>query len=141
MFTSIAKIYYSLSIDGQDWENAYYMAPITGAVLSKILTDYIMEYPTLHPRYQPFTVVEKKSGKPVLNSSNSEDFVWNVFRKLADMYVAVDPILAPKRYAIELTVENVERDVKRVDSNLIVKTNSVETESGVSHERSQNVGE
>ena len=78
MFTSIAKIYYSLSIDGQDWENAYYMAPITGAVLSKILTDYIMEYPTLHPRYQPFTVVEKKSGKPVLNSSNSEDFVWNV---------------------------------------------------------------
>jgi hypothetical protein len=134
-----AKIYYSQSIDGQNWENAYYMAPITGAVLSKILTDYIMEYPTLHPRYQPFTVVEKKSGKPVLNSSNSEDFVWNVFRKLADMYVAVDPILAPKRYAIELTVENVERDVKRLDSGVVVTSSTVENESGASHERSQNV--
>jgi len=135
----IAKIYYGLSISDEDWENAYYMAPITGAVLSKVLSDYIMDYPILHPRYQPFTVVEKQSGLPVLNSSNSEDFVWNIFRKLADMYVAIDPILAPKRYAIQLMVEDVQRDVVRLDSNVVLTSSDVSNGSGGTHERKQNV--
>ena len=134
-----AKIYYGVSISDEEWENAYYMAPITGAVLSKVLSDYIMDYPILHPRYQPFTVVEKQSGKSVLNSSNSEDFVWNIFRKLADMYVAIDPILAPKRYAIQLMVEDVQRDVVRLDSNVVLTSSDVSNGSGGTHERKQNV--
>ena len=135
----LAKIYYGQSIADEEWDNAYYMAPITGAVLSNILNDYIMEYPILHPRYQPFTVVEKQSGKAILNSSNSEDFVWNIFRKLADMYVAIDPILAPKRYDIQLIVEDVQRDVVRLDSNIVMTSNDVSNESGGTHERKQNV--
>ena len=98
-----------------------------------------MDYPILHPRYQPFTVVEKQSGNPVLNSSNSEDFVWNIFRKLADMYVAIDPILAPKRYAIQLMVEDVQRDVVRLDSNVVLTSSDVSDGSGGTHERKQNV--
>lgn len=134
-----AKIYYALSISDEDWDHAYYMAPLTGAVLSKILNDYIMDYPNLHPRYQPFSVVEKSSGKAVLNSSNSEDFVWNVLRRLASMYVAIDPILVPKRYTLQLSVDNVERDVLRLDSNVVVASYDVQDENGVAHERKQNV--
>jgi hypothetical protein len=115
------------------------MAPITGAVLQKILSDYIMDYPIIHPRYQPFTVVEKQSGKAILNSSNSEDFVWNIFRKLADMYVAIDPILAPKRYGIQLIVEDVQRDVVKLDSNVVMTSNGANSQSGGTHERQQNV--
>jgi Membrane protein involved in colicin uptake len=115
------------------------MAPLTGAVLSKVLNDYVVDYPNLHPRYQPFSVVEKSSGKAVLNSSNSEDFVWNVIRKLANMYVAIDPILAPKRYTIQLTVEDVKRDVMRLDGNVLMTSYDVQDENGVTHERKQNV--
>jgi len=136
---SIAKIYYGRSIADEGWDTAHYMAPITGAVLSKVLNDYVIDYPILHPRYQPFTVVEKDSGNVVLNSSNSDDFVWSVFRKLADMYVAIDPILAPKKYSIELSVENVERDVERLDGHLVLNSNDVESGSGEPHERKQNV--
>lgn len=136
---SIAKIYYALSISDEEWDHAYYMAPLTGAVLSKVLNDYIIDYPNLHPRYQPFSVVEKSSGKAVLNSSNSEDFVWNVIRKLANMYVAIDPILAPKRYTLQLTVEDVKRDVSRLDGNLLMTSYDVKDENGVVHERKQNV--
>lgn len=107
-----AKIYYTLSIDEEKWTNAYYMAPITGAVLSKIM-DYITDYPTQHPRYQPFSVVAKESGKTVLKSSNSDDFVWNVFGKLADLYVQIKPVLAPKRYGLLMYVDTPRRDVKR----------------------------
>eukprot|EP00554_Chaetoceros_debilis_P016659 CAMPEP_0194111220 /NCGR_PEP_ID=MMETSP0150-20130528/10279_1 /TAXON_ID=122233 /ORGANISM="Chaetoceros debilis, Strain MM31A-1" /LENGTH=685 /DNA_ID=CAMNT_0038800601 /DNA_START=146 /DNA_END=2200 /DNA_ORIENTATION=+ len=110
-----AKIYYGLQIEEEEWDNAYYMAPITGAVLSNIMHDYIFDYPILHPRYQPIRVVEKSTGALVLNSSNSDDFVWNVFQKLADMYVAVDPILAPKRYALHLHVDKVGRDVEKLE--------------------------
>ena len=85
-----AKIYYTLSINKQEdyYTNAYYMAPITGAVLSKIL-DYILDYPGHHPRYQPFTVVAKNRrvaesvmSQPIIRSSNSDDFVWDVLYSL-----------------------------------------------------------
>jgi len=109
-----AKIYYSLSTKVDEWANAYYMAPITGAVLSKIF-DYILEYPTNHPRYQPFTVMAKnKPDHHIIKSSNSDDFVWSVFNQLADWYVAIDPVLVPKRYGIILYVEDDKRDVERL---------------------------
>lgn len=116
-----AKIYYSLSISDHDWENAYYMAPITGAVLTKVLSDYILDYTEEHPRYQPFTVLQT-SGKVVLKSSNSDDFVWNVFNALSQMYVSIKPILSPKRYSLELHVEDVKRDVQRLESGVILDT-------------------
>jgi hypothetical protein len=115
-----AKIYYSLSISDHDWKNAYYMAPITGAVLTKVFSDYILDYTEDHPRYQPFTVLDQASGKIVLKSSHSDDFVWNVFNALSEMYVSIKPILAPKRYSLELHVEDVKRDVKRFESHVIL---------------------
>mmetsp|Transcript_18908 Transcript_18908/g.23228 ORF Transcript_18908/g.23228 Transcript_18908/m.23228 type:complete len:692 (-) Transcript_18908:128-2203(-) len=115
-----AKIYYTLSIPDQEWENAYYMAPITGAVLSNILNDYIIEYPIRHPRYQPFTVVEKGTSRTILRSSNSEDFVWNVFQNLADMFVNIQPLLAPRRIGLQIYVEDFNRDVEKLDSSLLV---------------------
>ena len=51
-----AKIYYRTEIDEEDWVEAYYVAPISGAVLSKVL-DYAVEYAERHRRYQPFEVV------------------------------------------------------------------------------------
>lgn len=107
-----ANIYYSLSIASEDWNNAYYMAPITGAVLTKILDDYIIDYPTQNPRYQPFTVVEKSTSTTILKSSNSDDFVWSVFRKLAEMYVAIEPVLTPTRYTVQFFVEDRTRDME-----------------------------
>ena len=132
-----AKIYYDRSISEKDWDNAYYMAPITGAVLSKVLGDYITDYPIQYPRYQPFKVVEKGSGDTVVDSSNSEDFVWNVFKKLANMYVAIDPILAPQRYEIELVVEDASRDYEMMESSQVLSSSDIEN-SGGSHERKQN---
>jgi hypothetical protein len=95
------------------------MAPITGAVLTKVLSDYILDYVEEHPRYQPFSVLEK-SGKVVLKSSNSDDFVWNVFNALSEMYVSIKPILSPKRFSLELHVEDVKRDVQRLESSVIL---------------------
>ena len=132
-----ANIYYDRSISEKDWDNAYYMAPITGAVLSKVLGDYITNYPIQFPRYQPFKVVEKGSGDTVVDSSNSEDFVWNVFKKLANMYVAIDPILAPQRYEIELVVEDATRDYEMMESSQVLSSSDIEN-SGGSHERKQN---
>lgn len=97
------------------------MAPITGAVLSKVLNDYILDYTEEHPRYQPFTVIDQASGKVVLKSSSSEDFVWNVFTTLSNMYVSIKPILAPRRYAIELHVEDMKRDVRRLEAHILLE--------------------
>ncbi len=136
---SQAKIYYDTTILEQDWDNAYYMAPITGAVLSKIFNDYILNYPIRHPRYQPFNVVEKESGDSIIRSSSSEDFVWNIFQKLADMYVAIDPILVPKRYEVQLLVEDSSRDKELLDSTKVLSSEDVGTVDGT-HERKRNVG-
>jgi len=124
-----AKIYYTFSIKEGDWVNAYYMGSTTGAVLDKIL-DYIIEYPINHPRYQPFTVKASKSGETLLKSSNSDDFVWKVFRKLAEWYVAIEPILTPPSYGLVLHVENVKkieaRDVDELNEKHSVATSAAQ---------------
>lgn len=118
-----AKVYYTLSISDEEWENAYFMAPITGAVLSKIMSDYILEYPIRHPRYQPFTIIEKETDKTIVKSSNSADFIWNIFKALADMYVDIQPIVTPKRYAVQIYVQNKERDFENIGSQILINTN------------------
>jgi len=113
------------------------MAPMTGAVLSKVF-DYILDYTTHHPRYQPFVVrstnttqmtknISKSSSSVphisksthhsysskdliVLESSNSDDFVRNVIDQLALLYVDFHPILTPNFYALELYVADAKRD-------------------------------
>ena len=120
LFVVIAKIYYTLSISDEEWQNAYYMAPITGAVLSKILNDYIVNYPIIHPRFQPFSIIEKETGKKIVKSSNSDDFIWNVFKALADLFVDVEPILVPKRYNVQLYVNNMRRDFQNIGSEKVV---------------------
>lgn len=115
-----AKIYFTTSISQEEWIDYEYMAPITGAVLGKVM-DYIYDYPIQHPRYQPFTVVTKQSERIILKSSNSDDFAWNVFEKLSDFFVNIDPILPPFRYIARLFVEDAGRDVIRLLGNKLLK--------------------
>lgn len=103
-----AKIYYRTQIESEDWTEAYYMAPITGAVLSKMM-DFALAYPALRPRYQPFEVAlyNSTSGKPgpvIIRSSSSEDFVWYMFQSLADLHVDIEPILIPPRRTVQFYV-------------------------------------
>mmetsp|Transcript_16391 Transcript_16391/g.20440 ORF Transcript_16391/g.20440 Transcript_16391/m.20440 type:complete len:661 (-) Transcript_16391:117-2099(-) len=100
------KVYYNLKIDSSQYLTAHYIAPVTGAVLSKVLS-LAVEYTSLHPRYQPFEVFSQ--GKLVVKSSNSDDFMWDMFGQLSKMYVDVNPLLAPKRRKLRLYVEGVEK--------------------------------
>eukprot|EP00986_Skeletonema_menzelii_P009353 scaffold4250_cov125-Skeletonema_menzelii.AAC.2 len=99
---NLGSIYYSTHISNE-WSGAYYMAPITGVVLEKIL-EKAVEYPTKRPRYQPFEVVSIPSNTIILKSSGSDDFVWDMFRDLADLYVDIDPILVPPRGKVQFYV-------------------------------------
>lgn len=96
------SIYYSTHISNE-WSGAYYMAPITGVVLEKIL-EKAVEYPTKRPRYQPFEVVSIPSNNVILKSSGSDDFVWDMLKDLADLYVDIDPILVPPRGKVQFYV-------------------------------------
>ena len=120
-----AKVYYQPSISARDWENAYYLAPVTGAVLSKVL-EYSAEYPIDHPRYQPFEVAalsDPEKGRDterlVLRSSSSEDFIWSVLAELARMYVNVDPVLTPPRRAVRFYVRDPSDVVKMSSASLV----------------------
>jgi len=97
-----ARIYHSTHIS-TEWTEAYYMAPLTGVVMEKIIQRAV-DYPNKRPRYQPFEVVSIPSGNLILRSSGSDDFVWSMFRDLADLYVDIDPILVPPRGKVQLFV-------------------------------------
>jgi len=119
-------VYYSTSIDRNVWKSAYFMAPITGAVLSKVL-DYSAEYSKSHPRYQPFDLInlmnDNKENKEnsiydnilegaentdvsqLFPSSSSDDFVWRVISVLSDAYVNVNPIVIPPRIRSKVYVK------------------------------------
>jgi len=96
------SIYYSTHISNE-WSSAYYMSSITGVVLEKIL-EKAVEYPSRRPRYQPFEVVSIPSNTIILKSSGPDDFVWDMFRDLADLYVDIDPILVPPRGKVQFYV-------------------------------------
>ena len=96
------RVYHSTHISN-DWTEAYYMAPITGVVLEKILQRAV-DYPRKRPRYQPFEVVSVPSGELIVRSSGSDDFVWEMFKDLADLYVDIDPILIPPRGKVQFYV-------------------------------------
>ncbi|KAL3760748.1 hypothetical protein ACHAWU_003656 [Discostella pseudostelligera] len=96
------RVYHSTRISNE-WTDAYYMAQITGVVLEKIIQRAV-EYVHKWPRYQPFDVVSIPSGDLILRSSNSDDFVWEMFRDLADYYVDIDPLLLPPRHRIQFYV-------------------------------------
>ena len=54
----------------------------------------------------------RDGNKIVLKSSNSNDFVWRIIDKLAEMYVDIQPVLAPTRYAVQKYVETLD-DIER----------------------------
>ena len=101
------RVYHTTSISSE-WTEAYYMAPITGVVLEKILQRAV-DYTQKRPRYQPFEVVSVPSGNMIVRSSGSDDFVWEMFRDLADLYVEIDPILVPPRGRLQFYVADVEQ--------------------------------
>lgn len=99
------KVYFEKTITPQRWDTADYIAPITGAVLSKIL-DHVLEYSYLNPRYQPFEVFDQSRQITLVRSSSSEDFVWAMYTKMAMYYVDIRPILTPKRTKVRLYVDS-----------------------------------
>jgi hypothetical protein len=110
------------------------MAPITGAVLSKIMNEYMVEYPIRHPRYQPFTIIEKSTSKTIVKSSNGDDFTWNVIHALAEMFVNIDPIVVPQRFETKLYVENKKRDFENMSSSsMVTKMEATNTNSHHGH--------
>ena len=112
-----AKIYYSTAnLSSSSWTEAYYMAHITGAVLSDVM-EFIMNYPNQHSRYQPFSVIESSTERQVLRSSNSDDFVWNVMNYMSQRYVNIRPVLAPQRHSVRFHVEDPSRDITRFSSS------------------------
>ncbi len=112
-----AKIYYSTTnLSSSSWTEAYYMAHITGAVLSDVM-EFIMNYPNQHARYQPFSVIESSTQRQVLRSSNSDDFVWNVMDYMSQRYVNIQPVLAPQRHSVRFHVEDASRDITRFSSS------------------------
>mmetsp|Transcript_7499 Transcript_7499/g.17009 ORF Transcript_7499/g.17009 Transcript_7499/m.17009 type:complete len:1132 (+) Transcript_7499:74-3469(+) len=100
------RVYHSTQISNE-WTEAYYMAPITGVVLDKIIQRAV-EYTYKRPRYQPFEVISKPSGNLILRSSGSDDFVWDMFRDLADLFVDIDPLLVPPRGRVQFYVADPE---------------------------------
>lgn len=98
------RVYYTTQISNE-WTDAYYMAPITGVVLEKIIQRAV-DYNYKRPRYQPFEVVSIPSGHLILRSSGADDFVWDMFRDLADLYVEIDPLLVPPRGRVQFYVSD-----------------------------------
>lgn len=101
------RVYHSTQISA-DWTDAYYMAPISGVVFEKIIQRAV-EYTYKRPRYQPFEVISMPSGNLILRSSGADDFVWDMFHDLADLYVVIDPLLVPPRDKIQFYVADPER--------------------------------
>ena len=81
------------------------MTSITGVVVEKII-QRAAEYNNKRPRYQPFEVISKPSGKLLLKSSSADDFVWEMFHDLADLYVEIDPLLVPARGRVQFYVSD-----------------------------------
>ena len=96
------SVYHTTQISS-DWTNAYYMASITGVVLEKIIQRAV-EYTYKQPRYQPFEVISIPSQKQIIRSSGSEDFVYEMFHELADLYVDIDPLILPPRGRVQFYV-------------------------------------
>lgn len=96
------RVYYSTQIS-DEWSEAYYMTSITGVVVEKII-QRAAEYNNKRPRYQPFEVISKPSDKLLLKSSSADDFVWDMFHDLADLYVEIDPLLVPPRGRVQFYV-------------------------------------
>lgn len=101
------RVYHSTQIS-KDWTDAYYMAPISGVVFEKIIQRAV-EYTSKRPRYQPFDVVSIPSGNLILRSSGSDDFVWDMFHNLAELYVVIDPLLVPPRDKVQFYVSDPDR--------------------------------
>lgn len=97
------KVYYETSIDAVRWDSANFMAPITGAVLSKVL-DFAVEYTTQFPRYQPFEVYDVAQDATLVRSSGSDDFVWSLFGRLASLNVNLRPLLPQPQRKVRLYV-------------------------------------
>eukprot|EP00978_Attheya_sp_CCMP212_P019936 scaffold56621_cov40-Attheya_sp.AAC.2 len=113
-------IYFTSQIKATEWTSAYYMAPLTGAVLQKILESAV-DYPLHHPRYQPFQVVshdgnsdnDESDDNLVLKSSSAQDFVWHMLDAMANLYVDIDPVLVPPRQSLQLYVAS-HSDISKV---------------------------
>jgi len=103
-----ARVYHSDTFDPKEWDTAVYLAPISGAVLTRLLGDAARF--RVGERYQPFSVLDwnDPQGKPLVESSTSDDFVWDMFNRLADMDVDIHPVLVPVRRNVAFHASYVE---------------------------------
>jgi hypothetical protein len=100
---NVGKVYYTTKIATDEYQSAYYMASMTGAVLNQILFEAI-DYTGKRRRYQPFAVYSAENGKEI-RASSSSDFTHYIWQHLANLGVEVQPILAPPIYEARLWVQ------------------------------------
>ena len=123
-------VYFTTEISQESYIAANYMASLTGAVLSDLLTTASL-YPVLHRRYQPWQVVSKNDDEDtkqqesnnnnknngggvdnkrvLLRSSSDYDFVHSLFEHLASVGVELSPVLNPFFYRLRLNAVRIQR--------------------------------
>ena len=100
-----ARVYYSTQIAAH--ETANYLASISGAVVNSLLTaavayttDSDVPHAQRNRRYQPFTVVADNTT--IFPSSSDVDFLQYLYQHLANLGVALDPVLRPAHIQVRL---------------------------------------
>ncbi|KAG7352005.1 hypothetical protein IV203_008053 [Nitzschia inconspicua] len=106
---NVGKVYYSKAIVKQHYLSSYYMASMTGAVFSKLLTEAI-NFAERRRVYQPFSIYSEERGREV-RSSSSSDFTWYIWTRLARLGVEIAPILPPPTYEARLWTKSLTKVV------------------------------
>ncbi|GAX10881.1 hypothetical protein FisN_31Hh090 [Fistulifera solaris] len=106
-----AKVYYTTEIGSDEYPTANYLASVSGAALSSLLTtavEYIESDPR-HRHYQPFSIVVEHQGEDIKNKqtrlahgSSDVDFMIALYQHLATLGVALRPVLLPSHHQVRL---------------------------------------
>ena len=110
-----AKVYYTTEIGSDEYPTANYLASVSGAALSSLLTaavEYIESDPR-HRHYQPFSIVVEHQGEDVKKSkqtrlahgSSDVDFMLSLYQHLATLGVSLRPVLLPAHHQVRLHAE------------------------------------
>lgn len=106
-----AKVYYTTEISSEEYPTANYLASVSGAALSSLLTaavEYIESNPR-HRHYQPFSIVVEQQGENerskqtrLAHGSSDVDFMISLYQHLADLGVSLQPVLLPAHHQVRL---------------------------------------
>lgn len=106
-----AKVYYTTEIGPDEYPTANYLASVSGAALSSLLTAAVeyMESDPRHRHYQPFSIVVEHPGEDVkskqtrlAHGSSDVDFMISLYQHLATLGVSLRPVLLPAHHQVRL---------------------------------------